>query len=505
MLTVKIELLAGRYHANPWGSHVNEAIVEWPPSPYRLVRAIYDSWKRKAPQMDESRVISILEKISSESPTFQLPEGRTFSIPAFLDLNDKSMGKKHLSKKAYIRDTFVVTNAHATIRMRWDSVILDEDEKKDLNTLLKNINFLGRSESLVRMEIDEPEDYSPNSFPISNQSPDIPNEKRNSEIVFIALPVPKEEFEKNAKTEEIWTDAITTKTSDLFRSQSRRKSEKKQFNEPLAMKLVGYYRKIDSLSPVMASKPPSFESKTNAVMYAIDSTVMAGLTETIMVSERIHRKLIGIYKKQFGEENLSPKFVGKDKEGQPLKGHRHIYIDPVDFDSDGFLDHVIIWSREHFDKYEMITLSSLKSVWQSDGKPDLKFIPVEMGEKGKMSFDIKSQLFRSETPFVPPRHYRKGRGNYLEWLKGEIRNETRYHNLPEPVDIRIIDRVPSKKNLAGKVIRWLDFKRARKDDIERQGYGFLIKFDDSVSGIFNLGYGAHYGLGLFIPEMNLNK
>jgi len=33
----------GRYHATPWGSHVNDGQVEWPPSPWRLLRALFSA------------------------------------------------------------------------------------------------------------------------------------------------------------------------------------------------------------------------------------------------------------------------------------------------------------------------------------------------------------------------------------------------------------------------------------------------------------------------------
>src|SRR5690606_41364458 len=35
------------YHATPWGSHANEAEIEWPPSPWRILRALVASWHRK--------------------------------------------------------------------------------------------------------------------------------------------------------------------------------------------------------------------------------------------------------------------------------------------------------------------------------------------------------------------------------------------------------------------------------------------------------------------------
>jgi len=48
MLIIELAFLNGRFHATPWGRHVNEGAPEWPPSPYRLVRALYDTWKRNA-------------------------------------------------------------------------------------------------------------------------------------------------------------------------------------------------------------------------------------------------------------------------------------------------------------------------------------------------------------------------------------------------------------------------------------------------------------------------
>ena len=53
MLLIELAFPAGRYHATPWGRHVNEGVCEWPPSPYRLVRALYDAWKRKRPDWPE--------------------------------------------------------------------------------------------------------------------------------------------------------------------------------------------------------------------------------------------------------------------------------------------------------------------------------------------------------------------------------------------------------------------------------------------------------------------
>ena len=46
MIAIKLRFLAGRFHATPWGRHVNEGVVEWPPSPWRLLRALAATFYR---------------------------------------------------------------------------------------------------------------------------------------------------------------------------------------------------------------------------------------------------------------------------------------------------------------------------------------------------------------------------------------------------------------------------------------------------------------------------
>jgi len=55
--------------------------------------------------------------------------------------------------------------------------------------------------------------------------------------------------------------------------------------------------------------------------------------------------------------------------------------------------------------------------------------------------------------------------------------------------------------LANQRIHWLPFQRARRSGNGRKpgehGYGFLIIFLVVVAGPISVGYGAHFGLGLF--------
>jgi CRISPR-associated protein Csb2 len=71
-VTLQLIFPAGRYHATPWGRHVNEGVPEWPPSPWRLLRALIATWRRKCPDLSETVVRRLLEHLLPP-PMFYLP------------------------------------------------------------------------------------------------------------------------------------------------------------------------------------------------------------------------------------------------------------------------------------------------------------------------------------------------------------------------------------------------------------------------------------------------
>jgi len=83
----------------------------------------------------------------------------------------------------------------------------------------------------------------------------------------------------------------------------------------------------------------------------------------------------------------------------------------------------------------------------------------------------------------------------------ELRRLLKLNSFPDPISV-----VPvTSTDLAGHKTRWLKFRRDRNHGNGRRassgyGYGFRIIFPEPVSGPIALGYGAHFGLGLFVPE-----
>jgi CRISPR-associated protein Csb2 len=489
MLIIELSFLNGRFHATPWGRNVNEGVPEWPPSPYRLVRAIYDVWKRKRPEWPASRVEPLLAALASEPPSFSLPPATASHTKAFLSQNSKD-----ITERQPIFDAFVLMEKGSKVMIAWPNVDLGTAEKADLNELLSLINYVGRSESWVSAKtIPKAEGTSWNCTPAAISNP------KDGEAVAVACPVSVQEYSaqpftlaqtsRKVKSRTLsWMEAMAWSTSEMLNCR---------LSEPPAFRYQTYIRPDHcfDLEPIphMTARGPA----VNGVLYAIESKVMPCVTSTLEISERFRRKLMGIHKKISGDpRKVSQKFSGKNTDGNPLQGHRHLYILPQDQDGDGILDHILAVCKEPLDLEEQLALDRMTFIRQPDGKPDIRMIPVQWGKIGDLKGTEPRTCFTSATPFLPPRHYRKGRGDFMKWITGEVSKEAENHCLPKPISITPVSKLESRH----RDFRWLEFRRSRKGESSQIGYGFSLVFPEPVAGPIALGYGAHFGLGLFVPE-----
>lgn len=491
MLVIELNLLTGRFHATPWGRNVNEGEPEWPPSPYRFIRGLYDVWKRKLSDWPGSRVEPIFAALASEPPVFHLPAASASHTRSYLSQNEENTEKKQL-----IFDTFVAVERGSSLLMMWPNTDLSADLRGDLDRMLGLMNYIGRSESWVAARICS----SINGIKWNCAPNNGPNDRKDLEIVRVACPLPEPVYAANpytrpprtkrGKPEALsWLDALAFTTDELQRAR---------LSVPPAFQYVDYLRPTECFSVKHAPRTSESGPAFSGVIYALESRVTPSVTSTLEVAERVRRKLMGINKGVVKDPTkVSSRFSGKGEDGKPLEGHQHIYVLPLDRDRDGWLDHLVIMCKAPFNHDEIIALDRLNQVWQPDGKPDIYFIPLKWGEiKDLLEDGGPRTRFTSATPFVPPRHYRKGRGPFQEWLAEEVRREAVNHGLPEPTEVRLLDKLSIR---GGRHIRWLEFRRNRKGDQPGMGYGFELVFAEPVSAPIALGYGAHLGLGQFVP------
>src|SRR5262245_13878742 len=97
VVSLAIRFPAGRFHATPWGHHVNEGLPEWPPSPWRLLRAFVATWKRKlsGESSVQTHLPPVLAELAKHKPAFVLPPAtlghtRHFMPLKLLDPGDRT-------------------------------------------------------------------------------------------------------------------------------------------------------------------------------------------------------------------------------------------------------------------------------------------------------------------------------------------------------------------------------------------------------------------------------
>jgi CRISPR-associated protein Csb2 len=470
MLVIELSFPAGRYHATAWGRHVNEGVPEWPPSPYRLIRALFDSWKRKLPAWEQGRVQNLLAKLASAPPWFVLPKASEAHTRSFLSRNEPDPTEKTL-----VFDAFISVAPRDTVLMGWPEAGLSASEEDDLDELLCLLNYLGRSESWISARVLRGITGARwNCMPANQESV-----SRDFEIVRVAVARPPEHLPgKN------WMDELAFSTGDLLKSRR---------SDPPALEFVDYLRPPRCLGIEPGLRVARSAGSVQGVLYALDSKVLPVVTHTLEISEQVRVRLMGIHKKiAGGAEFVSPRFSGKDNDGEPLRGHKHSYILPFDENQDGKIDHLLVVCRDGFDDQEQSTLDRLTSLYQRGRDYEIRCIPVKFGRMAELSGPAR-RLYASTTPFVPTRHYRRGRGAFSAWLESELRRECDHHGIPQPARVRMIPRTTG----AGRPFRWIEFRRSRKGDDSGMGYGFEIEFSEPVTGLMALGYGAHFGLGQF--------
>jgi CRISPR-associated protein Csb2 len=527
MLNIELRFPAGRFHATPWGRHVNEGAVEWPPSPWRFLRALIATWhlKDRAGSIDEPMLRALIAKLASVLPVYQLPRATPGHTRHYMPINE---GKNE--KRTKVFDTFL--HPAGALKIRWP-VQLDGTERAALDTLLKSLGYFGRAESLVEASLlPDNETIKTNAQPFDEKE-SLP---KGWEIVRLLASITPDDY-ANWRAERLSTSQNASGKSAARTSKKRAAKESESdalpadvfealhadtgdlqaagWNLPPGSQLSSYTRPqhIFEVEPVRHAVLTRKALPTVA-RYAVASAVLPRITQAISVAERVHQSLVKF-------SNSTPVFTGCDAAGRPMVGHRHahIFCESSDEHRDA-ITHVTVYAPMGFDAAARTALKLLRKVWGHGGH-DLQLVLLGIGDRKDFSeaedgcpLMATSAAWKSLTPFVPTRHpknHRDGRPKLDAegWHIGSPEHDLRRlilerGDLPAPTKIerrRAID-------FSGHGLRCLQFQRERKhgDGLRGDGlgYSFRLMFSKPVAGPLAFGYGAHFGLGLFVPEAKVS-
>jgi len=129
MIAIQFTFPTGRWHATPWGRQVNEGAVEWPPAPWRILRALLSVWHHKCHDVPEDNMRRLIAALASRQPSFHLPPAGQGHTRHFMPIAS--------GKTTKIFDTFITLSPNQPVIAVWPHVTLDAGSRQLLSRLLE--------------------------------------------------------------------------------------------------------------------------------------------------------------------------------------------------------------------------------------------------------------------------------------------------------------------------------------------------------------------------------
>jgi len=484
MVGLEVRFLAGRFHGNRWQNAHNEGVAEWPPSPWRLLRALVSA---ACDLGVEAQAKPLIEKLGAAPPSYQLPAARQAHTRHYMpDVDDA----KH--KKTKVFDTFVVVDGGSflcspqTVRAWWPELTLSVEESALLQRLAHRVAYVGRAESWAEVGVVSEDRVG--SFDCW------PDDTKTAPSTTLMALEPVEAFQSWVREQ---TSPDTPRSTWDVLTFGGERFRKQGWSKVPGTQLVRYVFSnppFESGSVIGGRSSQSAKRRPTVARFAIRSAVLPQLEEALIVAERMRQGLMSQSRRISG--NARPVFSGHFDDGL-VRQHDHAFILPsADFNDEGRIDTITVAAKMGFDTEDLRALQQTRRLFGRNGHfLDLVWLGVgeaaDFGGAKRPHSPLlhESTTWESVTPFVPTRHPKKVRGSYVDDIPSQLRRGCAQVGLPEPVSV---------EPLGGE---WREFRRRRRGGKGRRGpdraYGVRLVFGQTVRGPIALGYGAHYGLGLF--------
>lgn len=450
----------GKYHATPWRRSANEGIGEWPPSPWRILRALYSTWRNRAPELPAEDVEGLLRSLTAPPTFFLPPSGRAHSRHYYPD---------HRDRPDLVFDPFVIFPRDERVGVVWPTE-LPQTQHEAFQTLAQRLSYLGRADSVVTADVVV-------EAVAGDRTASLPATTTPGDVTVRVL-CPAEGIDLN--------DLLVTTVE--VRKQRRL--------QPPGTVWVPY-----AFTDTAVDAPlhhPTRRDEATTVRWALDAPALPSVHAAVAMADALRRAAMSAYGGP-DRARRSATLAGKDANGQPLSGHDHAHYLATDDDGDGLLDHLTIWASHGLGDDELEALCKLSRLSGRVMLAASDFRPVRLGLEGyglvhevAPALAGPSSVWRSHTPFAPTQHPKR-RDDTATFLRRQVDLELQRRGLAASANVTPI--LPVRGS-------WLAFRRrrlGRHPAEDRRAYGVEVAFDTELSGPLALGALSHFGLGLLIP------
>lgn len=469
MLGLEVRFDLGRYHGTPWGSHVNDAAVEWPPSPWRLLRALYATTRTNvglaAHRSAVDRALQAL--IDAPAPVYQLPSTRPGHTRHYMPKASYSSAKPEETAK--VIDSYLAVAPDAPLRIWWDTE-LDAEARAALAAAARCVGYLGRSESVCALTVSSHSE--PSSDPLARP---VAHDGEDGEFEVVELLSP-------TRGEPLDTIAISVTELRAKRLLMPPGTHRVPYALPRAP--------TSQRTPSLHAQPP----RPTLAAFRLRGSSRPGIVEAVAVGQALRSALQARFGGVRGDR-ASATFSGRAGDRPRADQHRHAHFLTAPGADGRRIDRLYVWAPEGFGEDEVVALAGLTYIRLRE-TPDLQCALTSLGTPFDLALpDLlgPATAWRSVTPFGLVRHPKRRNDEVVDGPEDQVRRELAHRGLPEPVEVWL------EKG------SWHRFRssKAGSSRLERASLaGIRVRFDQPVAGPLALGALSHYGLGLMQPAVD---
>ena len=479
--TLAIRFPVGRYHANPWDRAVNEGVSEWPPSPWRLLRALVATWHTRWPDLPAPVLDGLLDALA-DPPSYYTPAtlpGHTRHYLPGLDHQKGETGRTDLTL-----DPFLSVRPNEDLLVRWDADLPDE-QRHALAKLAELLPYLGRAESACEARL-------------LNQDP-VPDA-----TWWRAGAAGSRRTRLLAPTRPLSRTVLEASTVDI---------RKRRRTLPPGTRWISYAADRQPV-PQPESAPPTADpaGPVTAVRFAVMGPVPFKATHGILLADEAHRQAGLALSRAEVPDDHRQRLLGTDG---AATDHRHAHWIPL---ADGYergapVRSLIVWVPRGLQTEDVRAVLSMRKMsgrrggrsesggYDIPGFPEIEVLFQAAGGVEQVAPELcgPARRWRSLTPYLPVRHRkRESPEEYLAAdVAAELRYRPQYRDLPPPAVTRV-------EQGSAMVDRWAsEFRRHRITERRlrsRPGLGLRLEFPEPVTGPLVLGQLSHFGYGIFVPD-----
>lgn len=488
----------GRFHATPWKVFsYDDPHGEWPPSPWRLVRAVlarsYQLDREIANSTEAHTEIreALVRAFATSQVEWQLPP-LSWRGPGLRQYHPAEFKRVPASASepgmmAYnttkVLDNFWITAQGTAAPVLWhfDGPDWTPLLLAHLDACLARMTYFGRAESITEIRrieatasLDEPVRLLP---------------RRSGK----AVPVLALQPDATLAQLEATTDAPSVKDTNI---------------PPGARWMYAERPPRPQVRP--AKRPMPELPPTNLIQFAIGSTVTPRYKDTVRITERFRAKVLGSFTKLLtGNAKMkwaeAPPAVrekafllsGRQPDGTAAKGHNHASFFLCGDETSP--SRLCVWRRKPFTPEEHRAILDAASIplplnydsdsWTITLVPLDKLVPPPPGLDEK-----RSRVWKTLTPYVPARHVHDRKGRVKEECSVETQVAEELAERANAIPLSITDQDSGWVKVHQKMS-----KGTGQTNSDKRGYCITLTFQEPVCGPITLGSSSHFGLGLFVP------